>query len=94
MVSLIKTTIISLIQSVAVKITLHFHLQLNIKLIISLHNNLIKKLLYNLQINVFQDNSVRLWKINPVLKQVSCLAIGHGHTSAVGAIAMSRFVND
>ncbi|XP_045215018.2 transducin beta-like protein 3 [Mercenaria mercenaria] len=37
-----------------------------------------------------KDSTVRLWKINPTLKQVSCLAVGQGHTHAVGAVAMSR----
>ncbi|XP_060581284.1 transducin beta-like protein 3 [Ruditapes philippinarum] len=37
-----------------------------------------------------KDNTVRVWKINPAVKQVSCLAIGQGHTHAVGAIAMSK----
>ncbi|KAL4239924.1 Transducin (beta)-like 3 [Mactra antiquata] len=37
-----------------------------------------------------KDNTVRLWKMDPVAKQVSCLALGQGHTNAVGALAMSR----
>ncbi|WAQ96702.1 TBL3-like protein [Mya arenaria] len=37
-----------------------------------------------------KDNTVRVWQINPEVKQVSCLAVGQGHTGAVGALAMSR----
>jgi len=37
-----------------------------------------------------QDNSVRLWKINPELKHVFCLAVGQGHTNDVGALGISR----
>ena len=41
-------------------------------------------------LNVLQDNTVRLWQIKPEEKEVRCLAVGQGHTHAVGAVAVSR----
>ncbi|KAH3860700.1 transducin beta-like protein 3 [Dreissena polymorpha] len=37
-----------------------------------------------------KDNTVRLWKVNPECKQITCLAVGQGHTNAVGALALAR----
>ena len=44
-------------------------------------------------LNVLQDNTVRLWQIKPEEKEVRCLAVGQGHTHAVGAVAVSRLVD-
>lgn len=38
-----------------------------------------------------KDNTVRLWMMNPDTKMFDCVAMGTGHTHAVGAAAMSRY---
>ncbi|MCI4385087.1 hypothetical protein PGIGA_G00046290 [Pangasianodon gigas] len=37
-----------------------------------------------------KDNSVRVWKMDPVSGHVQCVAQGHGHSNAVGSISCSR----
>ena len=39
-----------------------------------------------------KDNTVRLWKMNGDTRQFDCVAMGTGHTHAVGAVAMSRYM--
>lgn len=39
-----------------------------------------------------KDNTVRLWKMSDDSRQFDCVAIGTGHTHAVGAVAISRYV--
>lgn len=39
-----------------------------------------------------KDNTVRLWRLDNVSKQFVCVAKGTGHTHAVGAIAVSRYL--
>lgn len=38
-----------------------------------------------------KDNTVRLWMMNPKTKMFDCVAMGMGHTHAVGAVGMSRY---
>lgn len=37
-----------------------------------------------------KDNAVRVWKFDPDTSQVTCVAVGHGHTQAVHTLAFSR----
>ena len=39
-----------------------------------------------------QDNTIRLWQLAED-GHFSCVAVGHGHTHSVGAVAFSRCVN-
>lgn len=37
-----------------------------------------------------KDNTIRLWKLGGKPEQFMCIAMGTGHTHAVGAVAISR----
>lgn len=37
-----------------------------------------------------KDNTIRLWRMDVNTRLLECVAIGTGHTHAVGAVAMSR----
>ena len=39
-----------------------------------------------------KDASVRVWKLDSTTQRFNCVAIGTGHTHAVGAVALSRLV--
>ena len=38
-----------------------------------------------------KDNTVRLWRMDSSTRLFECVAMGSGHTHAVGAITMSRY---
>ncbi|XP_013390032.1 transducin beta-like protein 3 isoform X3 [Lingula anatina] len=44
----------------------------------------------NLLVSSSKDNSIRLWQIDGDTQKMSCVAVGQGHTHAVGAVAFSR----
>ena len=37
-----------------------------------------------------KDASIRVWKLDSTTQHLNCVAIGTGHTHAVGAVALSR----
>ena len=37
-----------------------------------------------------KDNTVRLWRMDTSMRLFECVAMGTGHTHAVGAVAISR----
>ena len=39
-----------------------------------------------------KDNTVRLWKMDAATRLFECVAMGTGHTHAVGAVAVSKLV--
>ena len=39
-----------------------------------------------------KDASIRVWKLDSTTQRFNCVAIGTGHTHAVGAVALSRLV--
>lgn len=39
-----------------------------------------------------KDNTVRLWRMDSSTRLFECVAMGTGHTHAVGAVAMSRYI--
>ena len=38
-----------------------------------------------------KDNTIRLWRIDSETRMFTCVAMGTGHTHAVGAVALSRY---
>ena len=38
-----------------------------------------------------KDNTLRLWKIDANTRLFDCIAMGTGHTHAIGAVALSRY---
>ena len=38
-----------------------------------------------------KDNTVRLWRMDSCTSLFECVAMGTGHTHAVGAVALSRY---
>ncbi len=40
-----------------------------------------------------KDNTIRLWSLDSTSEQFACVAVGTGHTHAVGAVAVSRWVS-
>lgn len=39
-----------------------------------------------------KDNTVRLWSLDCISGKFACIAMGTGHTHAVGAVAVSKYV--
>ena len=37
-----------------------------------------------------KDGSIRVWKLDPATQCFQCVAIGTGHTHAVGAVTLSK----
>jgi U3 small nucleolar RNA-associated protein 13 len=43
-----------------------------------------------MSVSIFQDNSVRVWKMLHSPFQITCIAQGNAHTGSVGSVALSR----